>query len=227
MRTKKLITGDIHFQIKYGFYFVYTVFTIFYICLLFAFPASIRGKAGSIMIFSDPAAMGLLFMGAIVLLEKSQNVLNSIAVSPVKASEYIISKVVSLGLIGSLVGVAIGVVAGVKNIPAVFFGTFLGSVIFSLLGLIIATKINSINQFMVATIPFELLVTLPSIIYLFGYRKPFMLLHPGCIVIIMISGEGEFHPGLILILFIWIAFIYWITHKSVKKMFQCVGGVKL
>lgn len=227
MRMKNLIIGDIHFQIKYGFYFVYTIFTIFYICLLFAFPASIRGKAGILLIYSDPAAMGLFFMGAIVLLEKSQYVLNSIAVSPVKVSEYILSKVVSLGLIGTLVGVVIGIAAGIKNIPAVFIGTFLGSIIFSLLGLIVATKINSLNQFMVATIPFEILVTVPPIIYLFGYRNDFMLLHPGCIVIRMISGEEGFPPVLLLLLCTWIALIYWITYKSVKKMFQCVGGVKL
>jgi fluoroquinolone transport system permease protein len=179
------------------------------------------------MIYSDTAAMGLFFMGAIVLLEKSQYVLNSIAVSPIKVSEYILAKVVSLGVIGTIVGVIIAISAGLKNIPEVILGTFTASVIFSLLGLIAAVKVNSLNQFMVATIPFEILCTIPTIIYLFGYRKTFMLLHPGCIVLNMISGEGSINPAWILLLGLWIVLIYMIAHRCVKKMFQRVGGVKL
>jgi fluoroquinolone transport system permease protein len=227
MRLKNLIIGDIRFQLKYGFYFVYTVFTIFYICLLFVFPVSVRDKAANLMIYSDPAAMGLFFMGAILLLEKSQNVLNSIAVSPVKVSEYIVSKVVSLGLIGTAVGTVIAASSGVKNLVLAVIGTFLGSVIFTLLGLIAAAGINSLNQFMMVTIPFEIIGMLPPLIYLFGIKNKFMLLHPGCIVIRMISGEGGFEPVLLLLFCSWIILIYYFAYRSIKKMFQTVGGAKL
>jgi fluoroquinolone transport system permease protein len=226
MRLKNLVIGDISFQIKYGFYFVYMVFTLFYICLLFAFPEAIRGKAVSILIYSDPAAMGLFFMGAIILLEKSQRVLNSIAVSPVKVSQYIHSKVISLGIIGTLVGVILALFSGADNITGTAVGTFLGSVIFTLLGLIAASKVDSLNQFMIATIPFEMLCLIPPILYLFGYQKDFMLLHPGCIIIQMIGGE-VFQPALLALLCLWIGIIYKFAYQSVKKMFQRVGGVKL
>jgi fluoroquinolone transport system permease protein len=226
MKLKNLVMGDIYFQIKYGFYFVYMVFTLFYICLLFAFPVSIRGKSVSILIYSDPAAMGLFFMGAIILLEKSQRVLNSIAVSPVRVSQYILSKVISLGIIGTLVGVILTLFSGADNILGTVVGTFLGSVIFTLLGLIAATKVNSLNQFMVATIPFEILCLVPPILYLLGYQKDFMLLHPGSIIILMIGGK-VFHPVLLGLLCLWIGIIYLLAFQSVKKMFQRVGGVKL
>ncbi|HBF6649319.1 TPA: ABC transporter permease, partial [Clostridioides difficile] len=101
MRLKNLILGDIKFQFKYGFYFLYLFLSIIYICIINVFPTFMREKIAIIMIYSDPAAMGLFFMGAIVLLEKSQRVLNSLAVSPVKVSEYILSKVISLGVISS------------------------------------------------------------------------------------------------------------------------------
>lgn len=73
MRFKKLFLWDLRFQAKYGFYFLYTVLTVIYVTVLFALPESWQEKAAAILIFSDPAAMGLFFMGAIVLLEKSQN----------------------------------------------------------------------------------------------------------------------------------------------------------
>lgn len=115
MRIINLIKGDIRFQFKYGFYFVYAVFTAVYLSLIFVMPQSWREKAAAIMIFSDPAAMGLFFMGAIVLLEKSERILNSLAVSPVKTGEYILSKVISLLFISVLVGIAITLPLGTKK----------------------------------------------------------------------------------------------------------------
>ena len=227
MRIRNLIKGDIAFQIKYGFYFVYTVFTLFYVLLLFVIPPVAREKAAAILIFTDPAAMGLFFMGAIVLLEKSQRILNSIAVSPVRVSEYIISKVVSLGLISTLVGVIIAEAAGIEHVLLAGIGIFLGSVLFSLIGLTIAAKISSLNMFIVATLPVEIVCFLPSLIYLFGYNNKLLLLHPGCIILRLITGDGGFEPFLFMILIGWVILVYAITYRTVKKMFLSVGGVKL
>lgn len=227
MRIRNLIIGDIKFQLKYGFYFVYTVFTILYISLIYFLPELWKEKAAAVLIFSDPAAMGLFFMGAIVLLEKSQMVLNSIAVSPVKVTDYIISKVVSLGIISTVVGVLIAISAGLENLTSVIIGVFLGSTIFTLLGLIVAANIHSLNQFIVATIPLEIISFLPPIFYIFGYDNIFMLIHPGCILIRLISGNVEWILLLIIFLCLWIGLFYLITYHTIKKMFQGVGGVRL
>jgi len=74
MRLKALLIGDIRFQFKYGFYFLYLIFTILYVGMLYALPAAWRERAAVLMIFTDPAAMGLYFMGAIVLFEKGERV---------------------------------------------------------------------------------------------------------------------------------------------------------
>ena len=72
MRLRSLILWDIRFQARYGFYFLYAVLTAIYVAVLSAVPEGGREKATAILIFSDPASMGLFFMGAIVLLEKSR-----------------------------------------------------------------------------------------------------------------------------------------------------------
>jgi fluoroquinolone transport system permease protein len=184
-------------------------------------------KIVSILIYSDPAAMGLFFMGAILLLEKSQRVISSIAISPVKSSEYILSKVISLGITGTVVGTLIALFSGAGNLFGIIIGTFLGSVIFSLLGLLVASRITSLNQFLVASLPFELISFAPPIIYMFGYRKPYMLLHPGCILIHLMSYGASHMAGYILYLLFWIGIIYLITIQQVKFMFRCIGGVTL
>lgn len=70
MRRGSLFLWDIRFQAKYGFYFLYAALTVIYGVVLFAVPEGWREKTAAILIFSDPASMGLFFMGAIVLLEK-------------------------------------------------------------------------------------------------------------------------------------------------------------
>ena len=131
MRLKNLIIGDVKFQIKYGFYFIYLILTILYVCLIFALPENIKEKAATVMIFTDPAAMGMFFMGAIILLEKSQRVLNSLVVSPIKVWEYIASKCISLGFISTIVAVAIALFAVITSYSIHY--TKLYDVLFSLL----------------------------------------------------------------------------------------------
>lgn len=227
MRIRNLIFGDVRFQFKYGFYLVYVFFTAFYIALIYFLPLSWREKVAAILIYTDPAAMGLFFMGAIVLFEKSERVLNSFAVSPVKTEEYIFSKVISLGFISAVVGIIIALTANINNLLTVITGVLLGSALFTLLGLIVAANISSLNQFLAATIPIEIIGFLPPLFYLFGYDNMLMLIHPGCIIIRFINGNSEHMLLLTFLLLLWIVIIYIITYKYVQKMFQSAGGITL
>ena len=227
MRTKALLLGDIRFQWKYGIYFIYSVFTVLYISLLYILPLEWREKAAILMIFSDPAAMGLYFMGAIVLFEKSERVLNSIAISPVKTKEYVLSKLISIALVSTAVGLVIGFGGDVIENPFFFsLGIFGGSLLFSSIGLAIATKIGSINQFIVATIPAEILINLPAIAYLFGWRPNRILLHPGvCMIELLSNGDRMILATAILA--IWTIALSMLTVHITKKSMKSLGGVKL
>ncbi len=227
MRVKTLIIGDIRFQIKYGFYFLYLIFTILYISLLHALPVTWREKAAVLMIFSDPAAMGLYFMGAIVLFEKSERVLNSIAVSPVKPIEYIVSKLISIALISTIVGLSIGFVGGIIDKPFYFFiGIFLGSCLFSALGLMVASNITTLNRFIIATIPVELIINVPAIVWFFGWKPWWLIIHPG-VCIIELCQNGDYVLPALFILMVWmIPTLYYTRHKITKSL-QALGGVKL
>ncbi|WP_236874974.1 ABC transporter permease [Clostridioides difficile] len=186
-----------------------------------------REKIAIIMIYSDPAAMGLFFMGAIVLLEKSQRVLNSLAVSPVKVSEYILSKVISLGVISSIVAMLIAITLNLDNIIISTIGTFFSSIIFSLLGLILASKASSLNQFIVLSIPIEIICFIPPILNVLVDTKSYANLYPFNICISLISGDKNFIVINILILISMIIIIYFITYYFICSSWKKVGGVKL
>lgn len=232
MRILKSIRNDMKFQAKYGFYLLYTLITMIYVGIIFALPASIKKMAIAIIVFSDPAALGLFFMGAIILFEKSERVLDSLFISPLKIDEYIFSKVFSLSTISTIVGSSIALITMKRNINWIplLLGLFLGSILFSLAGLIVASRINSLNQFVLAVSPISSFLSIPPFIELFGFKHVFLSLHPGVIVLdLILQGVGvrNVSLGWILILIIWVA-IFWVWSRyNVKKMILSLGGVKL
>lgn len=227
MRIWSLLRGDIRFQYKYGFYFLYLVFSILYISLLFAFPEAWREKAAILMIFTDPAAMGLYFMGAIVLFEKSERVLDSIAVSPARPYEYVLSKLFSIGVISEIVGFAIGFFSNAVYISLYFImGIFLCSCLFSAVGLIIAAKSVSLNDFILSTIPAQLLINIPAIAWLFGWRPDRLLLHPG-VCLMELCENGKYALTAFIVLALWTLLAAVTANRTVKGMFKAIGGIKL
>lgn len=227
MRFKKLLLGDIRFQFKYGFYYLYAIITLIYVVILELIPELWREKAGGILIFTDPATLGMMFMGAIILLEKSQGVLNSLAVSPLKVSEYILSKVISLGILSTLVGTIIALFVGVTHLPMVILGTFLGAVLFSLLGMAVGTKINSLNGFILGIVPLQILIIVPGFLALFGIGRPYLWWHPGVIILNWMGSNSIQLGSHLLGLLLWILAAYVLAYKTTSKMMGQIGGVKL
>lgn len=129
MRLKNLILGEFRFLWKYGIIVLYGVFTIIYLCLLAAIPESARQTTSAILIFTDPAAMGLFFMGAVVLLEKSQRVESSLGVSPIKIREYIIAKISPIMAVGCVVAIILSLYANMFSVLTIV-GVALSSALF-------------------------------------------------------------------------------------------------
>lgn len=229
LRLLAIIKGDIRFQWKYGFYYIYILLVLLYLGILSLLPGEVKEIAGHMMIYSDPAAMGMFFMGAIVLLEKSQRVLNSIAVSPVTPMEYILGKMCSIGMISLLVALVLISAIGVKHILMASWGIVSASFIFTLCGIIVGTKINSLTGYMVATVPFELIGFLPPIARRLGFAEDsvWFLLHPGCAQMQLLEGRREYLPVSMISSVVWVIILVMIAKRCVEKMFQSVGGVKL
>ena len=77
---------------KTGILWLYVGLTALYILICHHLPPSMIRPVSSVLIFSDPSASGLYFMGAVILLEKSQKVSFYLSITPVKAVEYMTSK---------------------------------------------------------------------------------------------------------------------------------------
>lgn len=226
MRLLKLIQGDIRFQFKYGFYFIYTLFCVLYILLLYVVPDEWKAVVGNILIYSDPAALGLFFIGAIMLFERSERVLNALVVSPVTVHEYMVSKIISLEVISILVSLFLGIFAKSENLLFVMISVILTSAIFTLLGLIIATKVNSLNQNLMITSALEIVCFVPPIAILF-YPLDFLYWYPLNHSMLLLSNTSTMPIVSILLLVLTITGLYIVAHKMITKMWKNVGGIKL
>ncbi len=226
MRVRSLFLLDMRFQAKYGFYFLYAILTVLYTIILFALPENWREKAAAILIFSDPASMGLFFMGAIVLLEKSQHTPCAFAVSPVRPMEYVIAKISSLSAISLVVAAILASAARVNRLHIVLLGTIISSVIFTLLAIIIATKIISLNQFILWTVPIEIVCFVPAILHLFKITPAWFRYYPINVCMEMVSGHTPSAIGIFIVI-VLIVILLVSSKNCVLKMWSSMGGVKL
>lgn len=226
MRWGSLFFWNIRLQAKYGFYLLYTVLTVIYVFVLSVVPESWREKTAAVLIFSDPAAMGLFFMGAVVLLEKNQHTPCAFAVSPVCPAEYILAEVGALSVVSSGAAAVIALAAGVSRLPVVLIGTVLSGTAFTLLGIIVATKINSLNQFILWTVPVETVCFVPAILHLFKISPAWMRCYPANVCMDMVSGHVPSMGGFFT-LTASIAALFVLAGCSVLKMWRSTGGGKV
>ena len=163
MRLLHAVWADMRFQLKQGFYLVYVLITIMYLIILSFLPKDVLSVGLPLVVFSDPSVLGLFFIGGIIMLEKMQGVLSVLVVSPLRTIEYILSKVVSLAFVSVLAAFAITGFSDYGNVSwlLVFLSTVLTSGIFTLCGIMITAGCNTVNQYMIKTVPYMLLFVLP------------------------------------------------------------------
>ncbi len=226
MRFPTLIAWDMRFQARYGFYWLYGILTMLYLLLLSLLPDSWKGMAATICIFSDPAAMGLFFMGAVILLEQSQKVVCAIAISPISSMQYIWSKVISMGIISVLVALVLAITALVSNIHWVLLGTAASSVIFTLAGIIVATNISSLNQYILWTVPVEIIGFVPAVLYQLGIPMEFMQWYPPIACIRLVAGNAPSTWNLLIII-ATVILLFFIANRNVVRMFNRLGGARI
>lgn len=224
MKLYRLTLGDIRFQWKYGFYLLYAIFTAVYLLALFALPENMRSIAAAIMIFTDPAAMGLFFMGAIILLEKSQRVEQALGASPINAAEYMLAKLFSLAVIGLLVGMILAAAGRLNNLLWCAAAIIPTSLFCSACGLIAAERSRSLNSFVLWAVPFELFICLPPLLLFASSVSPWLMAHPGCAAIWLIYGDAPSKPLCLLSLLCWcVPTLLWCERRVRRYLY---GGEK-
>lgn len=170
MRLLNALRADVRFQFKQGFYLVYVLLTLVYMIILSRFPSDWKKFAVPLVVFSDPSMVGFFFIGAIVMLEKVQGVLQYVTVTPLRSIEYLLAKVISLTMVALTAGIMITLVTYGNPLSWVLLitGIIFTSSFFVLYGFIAAANCTTMNQYFIKMIPYMLLIVLPCF-SLFGF----------------------------------------------------------
>lgn len=230
MRFLSALKNDIDFQVKYGFYFLYAFFSVFYIAVLGMTPPAYRKLVSSLIVLSDPAMLGVFFIGGIWLLEKGEGLHLFWCVSPLRPIEYVLSKCVSLAVLSALSAVLIAFISmeSTAHLAFLALSVFAGAVVFNLVGLWVASYARSVNHYMIlATLP-AVFLSIPPVLTAFGFSHPFLELFPGTALWHMIASsidpEKSAGFGAFILLLLWFGVLLWIANIRIGAALQSEGG---
>jgi fluoroquinolone transport system permease protein len=196
MRLASMAACDVRFQFRHGFYYAYLFVSILYIILLRFIPDTYRPSVLTALLFSDAGVLGFFFVGGLVILERGENMFESLFVTPLRLHEYLVSKVLSLTILALIVSAFIILAGyGIPEHPLpLLAGVVLGSVFAVLSGLLIASRVRHVNGYFVVSILYSPLFLFPILGY-FGILKPLAYLFPPYGALILI-GYGFDEPVL-------------------------------
>src|SRR5918996_4514768 len=108
---RTLIVWDMKLQARENVYLFTVLTTLAFCAVIWLLPDRAPDTVVTGVLFLDPAVVGTSFVAAIVLMERSQNTLVALAVSPARPSEYVLSKIITLTLLTFAGGMALVCVA--------------------------------------------------------------------------------------------------------------------
>ncbi|MTI60251.1 MAG: hypothetical protein FH762_09795 [Firmicutes bacterium] len=225
------IKGDIILQIKYGFYGVYVVLVLFYIFILKFLSIKLSTFLLPLIIFSDPALLGFYFIGGLILLEKDENTLDYLIVTPLRIREYLISKMVSLTVLGLLASVIIVIFSygTIFNWLLLLSGIVLTSFFYVLIGFVAVARFNTVNDYIFSSVLYMILLNYPLFEYLGLYKSYFSYFSPAKASLLLIGGAFTVVEVWQLIyaiayLIVAIIIVYHFAYKSFYRFFVLKGG---
>lgn len=191
----------------------------------------------TLLLFFDPAVIGIMFIGALVLFEKSENVLQALVITPMKVDDYLLSKITSLtilSIISATIFMTLLSVFGEIDFNIIFLalGIILTSILLILLGFIMVSGVKSLNEYLLAMIVAFLGLTFPPMLHLSGlYENVIFYAWPTQASFTLFNGvfraesleSWEIVYG-ILYQLIWIIFLYFLAKKAFYKYIVMKGG---
>lgn len=144
------------------------IVTTIYICVFYWLSGLENAeKILVLVIFNDPALIGFLFTGVMVLFEKNENTLQALSVSPVGKGHYILSKSLALTIIATLCCFAMALAGIGTEFNFIHFGlaAIMSTLLFSFFGFIIVAGENTFNKFILKAIGLLVIISIPFLGY--------------------------------------------------------------
>jgi len=234
---KNMLKWEFTLLSRYKIIHISILSVILYFLTTQAIPDMDKPIFHTMLLFFDPAIIGIMFVGALVLFEKSENVLQALIITPMEVDDYILSKITSLTILSiisaSIFVTLLNIFSGIEvNIIFLVLGIILTSILLILLGFIIVSRVNSINEYLLAMVIAFIGLLFPPMLHLSGlYENVIFYLWPTQASFILFTGVfnaaslelWEIAYG-ILYQVIWIGLLYYLAKKAFYKHIVLKGG---
>jgi fluoroquinolone transport system permease protein len=224
---KRLITTilwDLRLELQYQIVTVAALITTLYVLIFLNIPGA-YDQILIILIFSDPALLGFMFIGGLVLFEKGAGTLQALVVTPLRVWQYLWAKTISLTLIAlpcSLLMTWAGH-GWQLHYPYFILGVILTSSLFVLVGFAGVSRVKTLNQYLIIVPMFLTPFFLPLLnffgitntlwLYLIPSQASLILLEAG---FSMEIAKGEIFYSIVYLL-LCVGVAYYFAHASYIK----------
>jgi len=224
-RVASALLFDLRFQWRHGFYYAYALLCALYTALLHFVPDACLTQAVVLLTFSDPSALGLLFAGGLLLLERGQGIHDCLFMTPLRLGEYMLGKTLALALLSAAAAFAVHAgSAGWPEHPGLFAaGVVPTSAFFTLIGLMLAARSRTLNGFMLLTQAGTLVFVLPLLGYVgIGSDSPlYGLLPTRATLLLLDSAYRQTHSTgdlavSTLSLLLWLGAAFALTRRTLR-----------
>lgn len=196
-RLTATIATDVRVQLRNGFYAATAVVVVSSILLLRWLPSDAAALLLPVVVLSNVLMNTFYFVGALLLLERIEGTFVAQSVTPLRDAEYLASKVGTLtllSLIESLL-VAAAVLGADPRLIGIAGGIVLSAVLFCLCGVAVVLRYESISEFLMPSVLYALLLTLP-VLGIFGVGSPAEYLpHPIQGPLALMQADSHRPPG--------------------------------
>ena len=178
---------DIRLQFRNGFYYA----TAFIVVAWVVIRSQLPGFGGTDLAFHLGWLMPALvsgnliittfyFIGGLMLLEKGEGTLEALVVTPLRSGEYLASKVLTLTLLALVENVIlVGLLYGLRfSILPLIVGLVLASALYILAGFLVVARYDSINEYLLPSILYTTVLSVPLLVYLGTWTTWVIYLHP-------------------------------------------------
>lgn len=199
-------------------------------------PQQLAGAVPALMLLVIGGST-LLYVAGMITFERDEGTLSAVIVSPLRTSEYLWSKILTLTSLATLeslvmVGGAMLIMrrAGplpLPNVPLLLAGIIAIGVIYTLVGIVLIVRFDSITDFLVPMAAVAVVLQLPFLYFLGWVPHPLMLIIPTSAPTMLMRGayvplvtwEWVYaigYTGLLIALLSWWAYRAFQTHIIMK-----------
>ena len=161
--TSQLVRLDLKVGTRGYVYPIYLLVALAYGLMVMAFPEGYRSTVVPLFLILEPGMVGFTFIGTAIFAEKKDGTIGALAVMPLDWRDYILAKALLMALVSLPAAVLIFCLGtrSLNGLPYVLAGTLLVSVVYTLLGIAIASKYRDLDDYFVPLLGVMVLSLLP------------------------------------------------------------------